>query len=150
MQIETTDAPHPDDEAFVIAQTRAYNEAFTTTDVRPLCSFVRSADGRVVGGLSAKTYWHCLDIGFLWVDESHRGTGLGRRLVLAAEAEAVQRGCRFSLVDTFSFQARPFYERLGYQPFGELSGFDRGHVRHYLSKRLASRDASPTQGEAAG
>ncbi|RTL39419.1 MAG: GNAT family N-acetyltransferase [Burkholderiales bacterium] len=147
MNIETTHCPSEADEAFVIAQTRAFNAAFTTHDVQPLCSFARLSNGRIVGGLTAKTYWNCLDLAFLWVEASHRRTGLGRRLVLAAEAEAVRRGCRFALVDTFSFQARPFYERLGYRQFGALGGFDRGHVRHYMTKELAEAGGSSSPGE---
>ncbi|HEX5682917.1 MAG TPA: GNAT family N-acetyltransferase [Ideonella sp.] len=136
MKIDTTDSPREEDEAFVVAQTRAFNEAFTTNDVRPLCSFARGPDGAIVGGLTAKTYWNYLDIAFLWVDESHRGAGIGQQLVQSAEAEAFRRGCRFALLDTFSFQARPFYERLGYRQFGQLTGFPGGHVRHYMTKEL--------------
>ena len=41
MRLEVTDAPRECDEAFVIAQTRAYNATFTETDVRSLCVFAR-------------------------------------------------------------------------------------------------------------
>ena len=74
MHIETTHCPSEADEAFVIAQTRAFNAAFTTNDVQPLCSFARSSDGRIVGGLTAKTYWNYLELSFLWVEASHRRT----------------------------------------------------------------------------
>ena len=57
MLIELTDSPEADDEAFVIAQTRAFNAAFTKDDLRPLCVFVRDGNGSIVGGLTAKTYW---------------------------------------------------------------------------------------------
>jgi ribosomal protein S18 acetylase RimI-like enzyme len=102
--------------------------------VRSLC-VARSDDGAIVGGLTGKTYWNYLDVAFLWVDEGHRGSGFGKTLMLAAEAEARQRGCRYALLDTFSFQALEFYEKLGYRQFGQLSGFS-GHVRHYLAKDL--------------
>lgn len=138
MDIRTTDNPSDADEAFVIAQTRAFNEAFTANDVRPLCTFARAPDGVMVGGLTAKTYWNYLDIAFLWVHEAHRGTGIGRSLVMAAETEAAKRGCRYSLLDTFSFQARPFYERLGYRQFGQLARFSGGHIRHYMTKELTT------------
>jgi predicted N-acetyltransferase YhbS len=62
--------------------------------------------------------WGLTSFSYLWVDllsvpESMRGVGIGRKLMMLAEAEAVQRGCRAVALDTFSFQARGFYERLG-------------------------------------
>jgi hypothetical protein len=69
MRMEVTDAPREDEEAFVIAQTREYNAAFTEDDVRSLCVFARDDAGAVIGGLTGKTYWQYLDIAFLWVDE---------------------------------------------------------------------------------
>jgi ribosomal protein S18 acetylase RimI-like enzyme len=136
MQIEITDSPSDQDEALVIAQTRAYNAAFTERDVRRLCVFVRSADGSIIGGLSGKTYWQYLEISFLWVGEQHRNCGKGAKLVAAAESEARRRGCAHALVDTFSFQAPGFYQKLGYNEFGRLTGFSGEHDRHYLHKTL--------------
>jgi hypothetical protein len=34
-----------------------------------------------------------------------------------AESEAIRRGCIGAWLDTFSFQVREFYERLGYSEF---------------------------------
>jgi hypothetical protein len=39
-------------------------------------------------------------------------------------------------LDTFSFQAPGFYQKLGYRVFGELVDFPPGHTRQYLTKRL--------------
>jgi hypothetical protein len=39
-------------------------------------------------------------------------------------------------LDTFSFQARPFYEKLGYEVFGQLEDYPRGHSRYFLQKRF--------------
>lgn len=136
MRIELTDSPDDRDEAFVIAQTRAYNAAFTSEDVRSLCVFIRDDEGRVVGGVTAKTYWEYLEIQFLWVHEHHRDTGLGSELMVAAEAEAARRGCKHAFLDTLSFQALGFYTKLGYAEFGRLSGFSGRHERHFLRKTL--------------
>jgi hypothetical protein len=40
--------------------------------------------------------------------------------------------------DTFSFQARGFYEKLDYSEFGRLSGFSGAHERHFMKKDLAA------------
>ena len=54
--------------------------------------------------------------------ETLRGRGIGTDLLRRAEAEALVRGCHGAWLDTFEFQARGFYERLGYRCFGELGG----------------------------
>ena len=72
----------------------------------------------------------------LWVAEQLRGRGLGRRLLVAAEAAAIKRGCRGAWLGTFDFQSRGFYERLGYTVFAELADFPDGHSRGELLGRL--------------
>lgn len=140
MKIEITDSPHEEDEAFVIAQTRAFNGAFTEKDVTSLCVFARESDGGIIGGLTGKTYWNYLEVSFLWGHEIQRGLGYGTRLMEAAEAEARTRGCKHVILDTFSFQALGFYRKLGYEEFGRLFGFSGKHDRHYLHKQLAPID----------
>ena len=136
MRIETTDSPQPQDERFVIAQTRQYNEAFADNDHKPLCVFARDDAGDLIGGLTGRTYWKYLDIAFLWVSEAYRGRGLASEIMAAAEIEASRRGCEHVMVDTLSFQAPGFYQKLGYSEFGRLPGFAGKYARHYLHKRL--------------
>ena len=98
--------------------------------------FVRDRADEVVGGVVA----HCFDgwvyIALLWVEEPLRHLGYGTRLMRLAEAEAIQLGCRNAHVDTFSFEARPFYERLGYALFATLEDYPTGHCKYFLRKRL--------------
>ena len=96
----------------------------------------------IVGGLYGSTAFSHLWIDLLFVPESVRGLGIGRKLMTQAEAEAMRRGCRAATLDTFSFQARGFYERLGYSVFGILNDCPPGHSRFYLTKPL---DGSQTE-----
>lgn len=138
MKLDVTESPRKEDEAYVIEQLRAFNEAFTKKDLRNLCVFARDVDEGIIGGLTGKTYWNYLEISFLWVHEAHRGQGYATRLMESAEAEARARGCENVLVDTFSFQALGFYRKLGYREIGRLEGYSGIHIRHYLHKRLAT------------
>jgi GNAT superfamily N-acetyltransferase len=90
----------------------------------------------ITGGLYGSTAFSHLWIELLFVPEPMRGVGIGRKLMMIAEAEAVQRGCNAAALDTFSFQARGFYERLGYSVFGTLGDCPPGHSRFFLTKRL--------------
>jgi ribosomal protein S18 acetylase RimI-like enzyme len=93
-------------------------------------------DGQMAGGLVADTNWNWLHISVLAVDVEHRGRGHGTALMRCAEAIARERGCVGAWVDTFSFQAPVFYERLGYRRFGELSSYPDEHSRIFFSRRL--------------
>jgi GNAT superfamily N-acetyltransferase len=103
----------------------------------PLTLSLRSSESQLVGGLLASTVWNWLSIDVLWVDPSLRGQGFGRELVGRAEATAVRRGCTDARLDTFDFQARAFYEHLGYRVYAQLPGFPTGHAQFQLTKRLA-------------
>ena len=65
-----------------------------------------------------------------------RGQGWARRLIEATETAAVQRGCQYIWLDTYSFQARPFYEKLDYRVFGQLDDHPPGHTRFFMFKTL--------------
>jgi ribosomal protein S18 acetylase RimI-like enzyme len=64
-----------------------------------------------------------------------RGSGAGRALMAAAESHAAATGCHSAWLD--SFQARDFYEALGYTVFGQLEDYPKGQTRWFLRKRLA-------------
>jgi GNAT superfamily N-acetyltransferase len=106
-------------------------------DWRPLGLALRAPDGALMGGLYGATMWGWLMVDGLWVAEELRGRGLGRRLLLAAEAVAVGRGCRGTWLGTFDFQSRGFYERLGYTVFAELANFPAEHTHYHLWKSFA-------------
>jgi GNAT superfamily N-acetyltransferase len=129
----------------VLAGLVAYNRAHAEApDFKPLVLTARAADGTLLGGLVGDTGWRWLHVELLWVADSHRGRGLGRRLLRAAEGEAARRGAIHAYLDTFDFQARPFYEREGYQVFGVQEDFPPGHRRFFMQKTLTGDDRSAT------
>lgn len=101
-----------------------------------LCFVLQAPDKEIVGGVIGEVYWGWFYLDLLWVNASLRGRGYGHRLLTRAEHEARQRGANHVYLDTFSFQAPDFYERHGYQIFGELPDFPPGHQRYFLTKRL--------------
>ena len=102
----------------------------------PVQFFVKSARGETLGGVMGAVWGGWLQIGFLWVDDSVRGKDWGTKLMDHAEAYARERGCHAVLLDTHSFQARPFYESRGYEVFGTLDDFPKGHKKFFLRKKL--------------
>ncbi|HZU11803.1 MAG TPA: GNAT family N-acetyltransferase [Chloroflexota bacterium] len=124
-------------------QLRAFNLTHLSDEPEavPLQIFALDGQGTVVGGLVGKTVWGWLEIGSLWVETALRSRGLGSRLLQEAENEAGRRGCRAARLSTWEFQARDFYERHGYRPYGRLDGYPEGHTVYYLRKELI--DSSP-------
>ena len=97
---------------------------------------VRDDAGEIIAGVVASCIWEWLHINVIWVSDTLRGQGYGSKLLEAAEQEGIQRQRRYAMLHTFSFQARPFYERHGYQISGELVDFPLGHSQFKMFKRL--------------
>lgn len=83
-------------------------------DFRRIVITARTPAGEVIGGLIGASHWCSLHVETLWVHEEWRGLGLGRRILAAAESQAPARACGVVYLETTSFQARPFYEKVGY------------------------------------
>jgi ribosomal protein S18 acetylase RimI-like enzyme len=95
------------------------------------------AGDEVIGGILSEVYcWNILSIDVLWVKDEYRNKGYAKVLVNNAENEARKMGCRISHLDTFDFQAKELYEKLGYTVFGVLEDCPDGHNRYYMSKKL--------------
>ncbi len=98
--------------------------------------FLKSEAGEILGGALGNTWGLWLYVSDVWVDPSLRGKGYATKLMTAIEHLAVERGCLNSFLDTFSFQARPLYEKLGYKVFGTLENHPKGHTHYFLKKTL--------------
>jgi len=99
--------------------------------------FVRDAHDDILAGLAGYTYAGWLFVENLWVSEAMRRRGLGREMMAQAEQRARERGCDSAYLDTFSFQAPDFYQKLGYVVFGTLD-YPRDQKRIFLKKQLAA------------
>lgn len=100
-------------------------------------------DGQVVAGIAGSTVHDWLFVRYLAVAPSHRGRGLGSRLLSEAEDKARAEGILGIFLDTYGFQAPGFYERHGYTTFGRLGHPDPARVRSYLAKSLS--DSAPLE-----
>jgi len=109
------------------------------TGYQPMALHIRDATGAPVGGLFGCAVFDWLFVDLLYVPEALRGAGIGSELIARAEAFARQRGLVGVWLDTYSFQARGFYEKLGYAVFGSIGDHPKGGSRYFLMKRLAQQ-----------
>ena len=104
----------------------------------PVGFYLKNARDEVLGGLLGEIWGGWMYVTYLWVAEPARGAGNATRLLQAAERSAIERGCQGAFLGSFSFQARPFYEKHGYAVFATLEDFPPGHRLFLLKKRLAA------------
>ncbi len=122
----------------VISQLTAYNARHAGGEL-PDYLFIAARDesGAVRGGLVGATYLGWLSVQALSLDDALHGHGHGAAILKLAEDEAVRRGCPRVFLETLSFQALPFYEKLGYQVHSKLEGFPHpAGARYALTKML--------------
>lgn len=100
--------------------------------------FVRDPDGRMVAGIAGSVWGGCCHLQSMWVDESRRGRGWARGLMLAAEAEARRRGCDQAMVLSYDLVLPGFYPRLGYETVAVLHDCPRGSALRWYRKHLRS------------
>ncbi|MDH0863299.1 GNAT family N-acetyltransferase [Mitsuaria sp. GD03876] len=135
------DVPKPGLAALIEAGLDQYNEAFGERGAfdgqGELSSAAYDAGGRVIGGAVGRTLGRCCELQQLWVDATHRQAGVGSAVVRAFEQRARERGCDTCYLSTFSFRARPFYERLGYAVQLEIPGHGAAGSKFFMVKKLA-------------
>jgi len=103
---------------------------------------VRDAKKRILGGVILQSYWLETYVELLWLSAKARRSGLGRQLMQEAERRARKRGSRLLHLNTYSFQAPGFYEKLGFKRVGGMAGSPKGESRHFYVKMLGKGDAA--------
>ena len=134
-------------ERLLAAEDKAVNDGFQaynleqgqSSDRIPVALAVTGEAGQLLGALDGYIFFDYLTVSRLWVDPTVRGTGVGKALMEKAESFARESGCVGSTLSTYDFQARPFYEKLGYAVFGLLPNNPRGRERFFMMKPLTEK-----------
>ena len=93
-------------------------------------------DGKVVGGAIGfvKYKWYFLDL--LYIDKKYRGQDIGTKLLEQIEKFTRKENLIGIRMETWNFQAREFYEKNGYNVFGEIKDCPPGTIDYLLKKEL--------------
>lgn len=128
----------PRAEAVIRGGLATYNaQRFRAGDLATLDILVLGENsGEPVGGLLGHTSFGLFFLDLFYLPEELRGAGLGSRIIALAADEARGRGCTAAFVYTVTFQAPGFYERHGYNRFGEIACAPDGATRIFLTKPL--------------
>jgi len=137
-------------ESFLVDRIYEFNAKATGyVDGKVFAGTIQDDAGEIIAGINGYTWGGSCELTNVWVHEAHRGQGLGKALVLAAESEAAKRGCEQVVLMTHSFQAPDFYEHLGYERKYTIEGRPRGYADIVYVKRLETTiapDSSPQAG----
>ncbi len=121
----------------LMAGMKAFNNAaIPDLNSHRIVAAIRDDAGKVVGGVVGRLAGDSVYMEVVYNDASVRGTGMGRKMMLLAEAEAKKLGAAEAWLYTMSFQAKPFYEKLGYTQFAELKWLNGKHKHHFMRKDL--------------
>mgnify|MGYP002514392219 CR=1 FL=1 len=94
-------------------------------------------EDKIIGGCIMEIdSWKIAELDILWVDEKYRRQGLGSIALQAVEAVAESKGCHLIMLGTWDFQAKPYYQKHGYEVFSTLKDCPAGHEDYQLAKRL--------------
>ena len=137
LRITSESRASPEDAAVIHDGLARFNVAATKhTYYSPVAIFLRDDRDAVLGGALGDVWGGWLDLVYLWIAEPLRGQGYGKRLLQAAEDEARAHGCQGVFLESLGFQARPFYERYGYEVFAELPDRPAGYTSYFMKKIL--------------
>jgi GNAT superfamily N-acetyltransferase len=141
MEILLTQSPTEEDLNTISQGIKSYNQnhlpdaVVFEPDTR-FAVFAKNDKNIVVGGIRANAYWNYCIIELLWLSDEVRGKGTGSQLMQQAEKFAKEIGIEYIRTETVSFQAKPFYEKLGYTVYGELKDLPKGCTTYCLVKKL--------------
>ena len=136
--IVVPDRPDQSHRDVVVKALMAFNDkAVGPSGFQPLAILINDpVTNEPVGGLWGKTAYNWCFVELFVIPEQFRGNDLGSKILSQAEDIARTRGCTGLWLDTYWFQARPFYEKQGYEVFGALDDYPRGGQRFFLKKSL--------------
>lgn len=93
-------------------------------------------DDYFVGAISGEYYGKTASFERLAVIPSYRHQGIGKQLMMLAEEDARLNMAHFIELGTTSFQARFFYEKLGYHVIYTMIDYPKGYECYSLQKNL--------------
>lgn len=137
MNFEITDEINEQDKDTIFQGLLEYNLArIEDKNPKDLGIYLQNEAGEKVAGLIGDTHGNWLSVKYLWVSEELRGQNIGSEILKQAEKTAIERGCKYVFLDTFSFQAPEFYKKYGYKEAFVIENYPVTGKRYYFTKNL--------------
>ncbi|QGQ96509.1 GNAT family N-acetyltransferase [Paenibacillus psychroresistens] len=139
MELYISNDLNSSDKTYVVDKMIEYNLMHFPDDLKgryqEFTLTLENTDGQIFGGITGEICWNWMEVEYLFVDETYRKLGYGKKLLLEAEKLAKAKNCEFIKLDTLSFQALDFYKSQGFVVFGTIQNAGR-HTHYYLKKDI--------------
>ena len=99
-------------------------------------AFVVRTEGKIRAGLICTVFYQTVLMDTLWVEQSLRRNGIGRKLLDEAEAFAKTKGCTTAFLNTLSSDNINFYKKSGYVFEFARPRYLGDFTMHYFRKEL--------------
>ncbi|GLX79362.1 N-acetyltransferase GCN5 [Thalassotalea insulae] len=137
MKIEVLDNPEQELIDYLNKKIADYNwERWEVNERLPLAIQIKNDNDEVIAGAAARSFGDWLLLDTLWVSEALRGQDVGSQILKEVEQAGKNRGCKKCLLDTLNFQAKPFYEKHGYQVQWIQKGYPKTGCKYFMVKQL--------------
>lgn len=93
-------------------------------------------DEKLIGGAVGiiQFGWYFLEE--LWIDEKYRGENIGTMLIEKIEKYAKENNLLGVRMETWNFQAKGFYEKMGYKVYATFEDCPPGTIDYFLKKKI--------------
>lgn len=121
----------------ILAGVRAHNINYLGLYHRKhFVMYLQDENKNTIAGLTGEYLETLCTVHLVWIKEELRGLNIGTELLLKLEQYIQPKGCTTIQLDTTDFQARPFYEKLGYIVVATLPKGFKGHVQWVMRKEI--------------
>lgn len=116
---------------------KRFNESIIGAfETKPFYIYIMNKD-ELIGGIKGDIFGSLCRVLTVWVHENHRKRHYGFQLFAKLECLAHENKCKHIQVQTAEFQARGFYEKLGFTVIAELSESFMGYSLYIMKKSLS-------------
>lgn len=98
--------------------------------------FIYDNSNQIIGGLKAVHFYKSIHVDLLWVHPLYRNSNYGTTLMSKVEEYAKTKQCSFITICTMDFEAKDFYQKLGYVIEFERNNYEKNSTLYYLKKNL--------------
>ena len=135
-KVIVSDEPHDIYQKELDKHEEAFEKKHGLKDKTDEFMFIALDGDMCVGGVSGDIYEKTIYVSRLAVDSSYKNQKIGSKLMSMVEEEAKEKGIKFLELGTTEFQAKPFYEKLGYKVVHEMDDYPKGYKCYTLFKEL--------------
>ncbi|SRR5579883_1814892 len=118
---------------------KQYNESIIGIyEYKPFTIYLTNDENDVLGGIKGEILDKVCMVQIVWIHELERNKKHGTALFKKLESFAKENHCKIIQLDTAEFQAKPFYEKIGYSVVAILPENFKGYTTYIMRKLIYS------------